>query len=187
MTTKLQRRIKRPDASGNSKLIIPVTSVWVIIGSLVPKLMGTGLPWIQYVIDLFANLFLFIGFLGLLFSGWQNRQWIQMIKSKDPLRIVISPIFDAYLVNENLTNDDLNDHRYCYVPSVKLVQNGFAIVALPKLLKTLTDDETINDLNAFLAQHNVGYRIDQLTVKYGWVYYHCRPDNRKDRLHYGTK
>lgn len=187
MPNKLQRRIRRPNTSGNTKLIIPVTSAWVIIGSLALKVMGMGLPWIQYVIDLFANCFLFTGLLGLLFSAWQNRQWLKFINSKSPLRLVISPIFDSFLVNENLVNDDLNDQQYCYVPAIKLVQNGFMIVALPKLLKSLTNDETINDLNVFLAQHHVAYRVDQVTVKYGWVHYHCRPNNGKDRLYYESK
>ena len=176
-----------PQHGGNwdPKITITVISlITAVLGLVMIAVIGNSiLELINQLIRWFGSVILMIGLIGLVAM---TPYWINdHLKKPDKttaLSCLFSKRFERFLIENKLYVINANNTSKIDLPIVELINDGFKISAIGNLRDSLLDDETIGNLNAFLALNHMNRQVIESYYQHGWVHYVVRRDIRIDRL-----
>lgn len=187
MSSKYRRNRYVPQPGGNWDpwlTIFVVSATITLLGIImITVLANSSLALINNLIRGMGMLVLGVGIIGLaITTPHYVNQYLNHQPKASPLSCLKSREFDDFLVENGLYLKNASDSTKIDLPICQITQEGFKLSAIGNLRAALLSDETLENINSFLALNHVNKRVTESYYQRGWVNYVIRSDIRLDRL-----
>lgn len=181
------RYVSQPGGNWDPWLTIFVISLTTTVLGIIMILVlaNSSLELINSMIRGMGVLVLGIGILGLVITTPHYINQYSHQRSKlSSLSCLKSKKFNNFLIENKLYVKNASDSMKIDLPVCEVTQDGFRLSAIGNLRSTLLSDETIDNLNSFLALNHTNRRVIESYYQQGWVNYVVRHDIQVDRLNF---
>lgn len=179
------RYVSQPGGNWDPWLTIFVISLTTTVLGIIMILVlaNSSLELINSMIRGMGVLVLGIGIIGLsVTTPHYVKQYLNYQRKTSSLACLKSKKFDIFLIENNLCIKNANDSLKIDLPICEMTKKGFRLSAIGNLRAALLSDETLENINSFLALNHVNKRVTESYYQQGWVNYVIRSDIRLDRL-----